>query len=580
MKGWVIGIVAMVVAGGWFITNRGKKTEPDIEYRYAKVEKDELVRSISATGTLVALTSVDVKSKAGGRVVRLLVEEGSRVKQGETIAIIDPADTEATYQQAEADLSSAQARANQARVNYELAVTTNRTTIADAEASLSAAQTRLARIRLEAGRQPALTRSSLQNAEAALESARQNLARVRNVDNPQRRREAQGAFASAETALRVAESDLTRQQDLFAKGYVSQSTVDRARQTVENARTAFETAKQRQSTLEQDLTVALRSAELQVQQAEAAYSQSKANSSQDQIAQKNLAEAENAVKQAQIALQKAKDDARTLEVRKSDITAAQASTVRSRVALGNAKVQLDSTTVIAPRDGVVTLKYLEEGTIIPPGTSTFAQGTSLVQLSDISKMYVECAVDEADIGSVAVGQKVRIVTEAYPGERFDGKVVRVNPAAVTESNITAVKVRVEILPTKVRILPGMTATCEFITLNKPDVILIPGQAVETVDGKSFVKVKSANALRPERREVKLGETGNNGVEVVSGLSVGEEIVTAEIDLAAMRETQAKMLEAQQGGGLAGGPMGGQRRPAGGGGGGARASGGGGGGGGR
>jgi hypothetical protein len=248
---------------------------------------------------------------------------------------------------------------------------------------------------------------------------------------------------------------------------------------------------------------------------------------------------------------------------------AQASTKRNQVAVQNAKVQLDSTTVVAPRDGVVTKKYLEEGTIIPPGTSTFAQGTSLVQISDVTQLYVECAVDEADIASVRDGQKVRIVTEAFPGEFLDGEVTRVNPAADTANNITAIKVRVRLKPQdKVKITPGMNATCEFITLDKPDVLIAPAQAVKTTGpGKATVRVKAGEKLPPTEKSIEIGETGNDGVEVLSGLKEGEEVVTAEINVAELRDTQKKMQEAQQGGGLAGGGPQGGRRPGGGGGGG-------------
>ncbi|MFN8220283.1 MAG: efflux RND transporter periplasmic adaptor subunit [Fimbriimonadales bacterium] len=560
---WIVVLVALVGIVAWFTLFRNKEEALDVEYRYSKVERGELVRSISATGQLVALTTVDVKSKAGGKVVQLLVEEGTVVKKGQTIAIIDPSDTEASYRQAEADLTSAEARAAQAKVNYDLQVATSQTSVADAESALAAARARLARTEMETKRQPDLTRSALQSAQASFDSATENQRKALEVTIPQARRDSAVSLRSAKTAADVAKADLERQTDLLAKGYVSQSTVDRARQTYDNAMANYENAQQRAATLEQELRATERAAQFAVDQARASLAQAKANSSQDAIAQRNLEEAKQTVRQAEIALQRAKDNVLTNDARMNDVVASKASTVRSRVTLDNAKVQLDSTTVVAPRDGVVTLKYLEEGTIIPPGTSTFAQGTSLVQISDVTKMYVECAVDEADIGSVQVGQKVRIVTEAYPSEKFEGKVVRVNPAAQTAQNVTAVKVRVEVsqpADSKVRLMPGLNATCEFITLSKPNVVLVPGQAIQRDGAKSTVKIKSKDPQKPEIREVKVGESGNNGTEVLSGLNEGEEVVTAEIDLKAMRETQQKMQEALQGGGLAGGQMGGQRRP--------------------
>lgn len=554
-------IVAILIIGGWTVFKRGADATGEVEYRYAKVERTELVQSISATGQLVALTAVDVKSKAGGKIVQLAVDEGSEVKKGDLIAVIDPADTEAVYQQAMADLTSAQARAAQAKNNYELQVAQSKTAIEDARAALEAAKSRAARAEMEAKRQPTLSESSVNSAIASLAAAEEAKRKYETVTAPQLRLDMQGSLSRSKAELDAANAEYERQQDLLKRGYVAQAAVERAKSSLEAARASYETARQRVSNLDREIAAELKGLTLDVDRAKAALAQAKAGVSQDAITRQTLLEARQAVKQAEIDLQQALDNRITNKVRESEVRAAQAGTVRSRVSVDNAKVQLDSTTVVAPRDGVVTMKYLEEGTIIPPGTSTFAQGTSIVQVSDTTRMFVECAVDEADIGAVRPGQKARILTEAYPGQRLDGVVVRVNPAAVTEQNITAVKVRVEITSkTKVRLMPGLNATVEFLTLVKPNVLKLPSQAIQREGGKAYVRVKNPNKdLPPLRKEVQLGETGNEGVEVLSGISEGEEVVVAEIDLKAMRETQQKMLEAQQGGGLAGGQMGRPRR---------------------
>lgn len=563
MKGKLVLVTGIVIlaVGGYAYMRRGGEEVAEIEYRYAPVERGELVRSISATGQVVALTKVDVKSKAGGRVVHLAVDEGSSVRKGQLIATIDPEDTRAIYEQADADLQSADARTAQAQRNFEIQVVQAENDVRDARASLDAAKARYERTKLESNRQPSLTTANIANAQASLESAQTALERMKDVTVPQMRREAQANLAQAIAQRDTAQATLKRTEELAAKGFVAGASVDTARASAAAASTAFSIAQQRASTVEQDIQTSIRAQEKQVDQARAALDQARANASQNDISRVSVTEAMNNVTAAEVALQRAIDNRMQIAVRKSEVQAAKASTVRNRVSLRNAKVQLDSTTVVAPRDGVVTMKYLEEGTIIPPGMSTFAEGTSLVQLSDVTQLYVECAVDEADIANVKPGQKVRIVTEAFPGDKFDGVVTRVNPAATTEANITAVKVRVKVLPgAKIRVLPGMNATCEFITMNKKDIIVVPNQAVNQEGGKPTVRVKGTDPKHPIIREVVLGETGNEGIEVESGLKVGEEVVTAEIDVAELREIQKKMQEVQEGGGLAGGaPRNNQRR---------------------
>ncbi len=554
---WLVGAVVLV-GGGFFAAFKGSgEATPEIEYRYEKVQKDELVRSISATGLIVALTSVDVKCKAGGNLVQLAVDEGSVVKKGQLIAVIDPADTQSVYDQAQADLNSAVARASQAEENLKIQAQTTKNDVADAELAVKIAQIRLQRTQIDNKRQPEVSNSAVETAKANYDAAVAVLRRLEEVQGPQQRREASGAVDQAKANRDTAAANLDRQRQLLDKGFVSIAVVQAAEAQLAAAKNAYDNAVQRQTTLEKDIAAQMRDAKLAVDRTQAAVQQSRANLAQNDLAQVSVTEAKRALEQARVALERAKANQRLVEVRRKDIVAAQAATVRNRVALDNAKVQLDSTTVLAPRDGVVTKKYIEEGTIIPPGLSTFAVGTSIVQLSDVTQLFVECAVDEADIGSVRNGQKVRITTEAFPGESFDGVVERVNPSAVTEQNVTAVKVRVKVIDGKrPAIVPGMNATCEFVTLQKKDVLVVSSQAVQNEDGKAFVEVKSADPMKPERREVKIGEVGNEGTEILEGLKEGDEIVIAKIDLAQEREIQKKMAEAQEGGGLAGG--GGQR----------------------
>lgn len=549
--------IPLLALGGYAYIGKSAPKEAEIEYRYATVSRGELLRSISATGQVVALTSVDVKSKAGGKVVKLLVDEGSVVHKGDLIAIIDPSDTQAIVDQSSADLQSANARAEQAEKSLQLQILTSRTDVQNARAALEAAKVRYQRSQLESKRQPTLTQASIDQAQAAYDAALAEQDRTQRVTVPQMRRDAQGALSQAASQRDTAINEQRRQEQLLEKGYVSGASLDRARSAAETAKTAYETAKQRMATLEDEVRAALRAQEKAVAKTRAALDEARANSSQNDISRTNVAEAANAVRLAQVDLQKALDNQMQAEVRRSDVLQAKAATVRNRVSLQNAQVQLQSTTVVAPRDGVVTQKYLEEGTIIPPGTSTFAQGTSLVQISDVTQLFVECAVDEADVSNVKVGQKVRIVADAYRGQTFSGEVTRVNPAAKTDNNVTSVKVRVRVLGgAKVQILPGMNATCEFLTLDRKGVLLVPTQALKD-DGT--VRVKGKDPKKPESRKVEIGETGNDSVEIKSGLKEGDEVVTAEVDLAMLRETQKRMEEAEQGGGLAGGgPIGGKK----------------------
>lgn len=561
MKTRTVSLIALPILalGAYAFLGRRAPEEAEIEYRYAPVEKGELMKSISATGQVVALTSVDVKSKAGGKIIKLAVDEGAIVHKGDLIALIDPSDTKAIVDQAGADLTSANARTVQAEKSLIMQRAQAVNDVADARAALEAAKVRLQRARITSTRQPELTKATIGQARATYEAAVADMDKLQKVTVPQMRRDAQVNLNQATVQRDTAVADLKRQEDLIAKGYVAGAVVDRARSTAEAAKSAYETANQRASTVEDDIRVTIQAQQKTIDRAKASLEEAQANSAENDISKTSASEAEKNVRLAEITLQKAIDNQIQTDISASQVLEAKASTVRNRVSLQNAQVQLESTTVLAPRDGVVTQKYLEEGTIIPPGTSTFAQGTSLVQISDVTQLFVECAVDEADVSNVKMGQKVRITADAYPNQKMDGLVTRVNPAAKTENNVTAVKVRVKVLPgAKIKILPGMNATCEFITMEKTGVLVIPSQAL--TDGGT-VRVKGKDPKKPEVRTIEVGDTGNENVEVKSGLKEGEEVVTAEIDLVQLKETQKRMQEAEEGGGLAGGgPQGGKKKP--------------------
>lgn len=587
MNKWAagIGVAALIVAAIWAVTN-GSQGASEIEFRYAKAAKGELVRSTSSTGTLVPLTKVDVKSKAGGKVMKLLVEEGTPVVAGQTIALIDPEDTKSTFQQAEADVTTAMTRVAQARTNAAIESKNSVDRVKDAEIALNLSRLRLSKAEQTTRAQPVLSRAELNTALANLETAREALRTLRDIEIPQTRRDAQGQYDRAKADLDANEAEMRRQENLLEYGYVAQSAVERQRSTLEASRAAFRLAEQRLKTLNTQIDSQTKTAEARVRQADQTVAQARANQNQIPISAKDFEEARNNVRAAEVALSQARTQLMNTRLRSQDVVSAQAGAVRSQVAKNNAMVQLQSTTVVAPRTGIVTLKYLEEGTIIPPGTSTFAQGTSLVQIADTTTMFVECAVDETDIGSVRIDQPVRLIVEAYPGQSFDGVVKKIFPAAETANALTTVKVRVQVVSQvprgdgggkskgKVVLRPGMNASCEFLAFIKKDVLIIPQQAVNREGGKVTVKVKSNDPKKPTVKEVKVGESGNDGVEVLEGLSEGDEVVIAEIDLRAMRDRQAKMEQVQQGGGFGsqakGGPS--QSRATSGGGGGSKGGG--------
>ncbi len=550
----VIAVIVLALFGLGAFMFRHKDSGQSIQYKYTKVKRGEVAQSIQATGQIISLVQVDVKSKAGGIVEKLLVHVGSVVKKGQVIAYIDPTDTEAAYQQAEANLHSAQAKSLQAEDLYKLQISQSKIGVENAREALQAAIIQMERAKVQSGEQPALTQASIAQAKASYQSALDNLAKLQQVTIPQTRSDEVGAVNQTHAQY---ESDLAQfntDQGLLAKGFISQNQFSKDKAAVAASKQAYELAVERRGTMENEISTDLHAQEASVQQAKALLYQAEQGTNDITLQKQNYAAAKTAVDEAKTALNNAIISEKNNEVKLQDVLAADDAIVGNQVAARNAKVQLESTTVTAPMDGVVTTRYLAAGTIIPPGTSLFSQGTSLVQVSDVSQLYVNCLVDEADISHVQPGQKVLVTAEAYKSDPVWGVVDRIDPTAVTTNNVTTITARVHILPDpnrKVQLLPGMNTTCEFITLDRQNVLYVPSEAIHQDSNGAYVLVKPKSGTKPVKTPVEVGVSGDDNVEIKSGLTEGEEVVSATINIKLDEEIQQQMQEDAQGG-LAGG----------------------------
>jgi HlyD family secretion protein len=417
--------------------------------------------------------------------------------------------------------------------------------ITQAQSALAAAKLNLQTLEARAGVQPKLTAAAIAQAEANYNVAVKDLESFQRVSAPQTRAQVQGDLRQSQAAMETAKAAYQRNQTLLSKGYVSQAATDASRSAYEAAAAAYANAKVRSDKLDDDLRIQQQSAEARVDQSQAALATARANGIAVGSSVRDLLQAREQVRQAEAALAEAKSNRKQVDVQRAELRAATAAILRSKISRDNAKVQLDSTTVVAPRDGVVVVKYLEEGTIIPPGTSVFSEGTSIVQLADVSRMYVEVMADEADITNVRLGQSVRVRLEASPDHPILGKVSRINPGAITNDGVTQVKVRVEVNKTPgVKLMPGLNASCEFIEREVKHVLMVPSPAIQREGKKTFVEVM-VQPNKTVRREVVTGASGNSMVEILKGLSEGENVVTSKIDKRQIEDQQKKMEEASQ-----------------------------------
>lgn len=595
VKRLVTLILVVGVAGGGYamFTKNGKANKKnETTYEYGAAGRGDVRSFVTATGVVQPWKIVDVKSNVSGRIDKLLVDLGDRVKAGQSIALINRVDPQSSYDQAASDVTAAKARIAQAEANLSQQIVQTRTRIAASKNSLESARARLAQAKANNSVQPAITSSTIAQAKAAQITAErqvnqaelvrkqldQQLEQLKEVTIPLNIASVEANVNQANVNLSTMEAEYRRQRDLSSQGYVAVRDVQATYAQLATAKASVRTAEQRRTTLKRENEIAIRELQAKIAETDSRIEESKSRVVQAQ-ATLNLAEQQNnnqndvrgfeltaakaAVEQAQAELETAQAEQKQIVVRRREIDAAKAQSVRANATLSRTAQDLDFTNVTAPRDGIVIAKSVEEGTVVPSSRNAFGSTSALLQIGDVSRLWVVCDVDETDIGQVTDGQKVTVKVDAYPSLLIDGKVIRIDPQAKVEQNVTLIPVTVEISEPDPRFLPGMNATCEFIVDEVTNVVTVPNEALKESDGVYKVQVK--NGVKPKELEVEVGLAGPDVTEIRSGLNEGEEVVTRTIE---PEKSEANNPFSPFGGGRPGGGRGGGGgRPGGGGGGG-------------
>jgi HlyD family secretion protein len=162
-----------------------------------------------------------------------------------------------------------------------------------------------------------------------------------------------------------------------------------------------------------------------------------------------------------------------------DYANANAEVIRARVSLDNAKDQLDDTNVRAPINGTIIEKQVERGQVISSPTNDVGGGTVLLKMADLGLVQVRTLVDETDIGKIQPGQRATVTVDAFPNRPFDGTVLKIEPQALTEQNVTMFPVLVRIDNKDGLLRPGMNAEVEVHVGRRNDVLAVPNAALRT-----------------------------------------------------------------------------------------------------
>ncbi|WP_299199578.1 efflux RND transporter periplasmic adaptor subunit [uncultured Amphritea sp.] len=180
-----------------------------------------------------------------------------------------------------------------------------------------------------------------------------------------------------------------------------------------------------------------------------------------------------------------------------------------------AQTQLDKMTIDAPFDGVIGLRKFSPGDYI-------TTGQDLVELTDINTMKVDFKVPENQLPNIRIGQQIKVLVDALPGESFDGSIYAIAPSIDERSHNIAIRAKIENRDNLLR--PGLFARIQIILSTDDNAVMVPEEAIIPQNDSFFVMTVTDGTIG--MAPVKLGLRRNGEVNIVSGLEVGQVIVTA------------------------------------------------------
>lgn len=231
----------------------------------------------------------------------------------------------------------------------------------------------------------------------------------------------------------------------------------------------------------------------------------------------------------------------------------------SRENVQKAQTNLGYATITSPIDGTVISKSVEEGQTV---AASFNTPELFTIAKDLKNMQVIANVDEADIGGVAVGNRVNFTVDAYPDDTFEGVVKQVRLEATTNNNVVTYEVVISAPNADLKLKPGLTANVTIYTKEQANILSVANKALrftptketvgkdmKIVDCKGKNKVWTLNGNTLTAYSVNIGQSDAMHTQIISGIKAGQSVVT-EIVVDASEDEEDSQQQSQ---GLISGP---------------------------
>lgn len=182
---------------------------------------------------------------------------------------------------------------------------------------------------------------------------------------------------------------------------------------------------------------------------------------------------------------------------------------------------VEGDTIYSPMKGTVLAINVSEEEVVD-------RTTALMTVADLENMEVIIAVDELDINKIELGQQANITSDVYPNDKFTGKVTKISMEGTSQNGVTTYDVTIK-LDDRKSLMSGMNVDVEILADSRENVLIIPIDAVQKLNGEYIVTIKDSSGNKSDVK-VELGLATKDNVEITSGLNEGDIVVYNSVQL--------------------------------------------------
>jgi HlyD family secretion protein len=569
-------ILAVIIAGGYFIYHGFAKNSSSTQYVTAAVEKGTLIVSVSGSGQVSASDQLDIKSKTSGDIVYLGISKSQSVKKGQLLLQLDTADAKKAIEEADIALQTAKLDLEDLQNSPDqLSLIQAENSLTQAQESKQNAQDNLAKSYEDAFNEISNVFMDLPPIDTVLNNdlysydmskSQENLSVYQNSillsDKTKIEPFVNGAVSSYEQARDSYDKAFAEYK--ATNRYADKSTIeDLLNNTAQTVKLMSDAARNEIDLV--DYVVNYLSdnnlhlpAQMTQYQSDLKTNLSKLNSdlsglssSQNSIQNNkdSIVSVDRTIEEKQLSLDNLKQGPTDLDIRSKQLAVQQ-----KQDALTQANENLSDCYIYAPFDGVISGVNVKKG-------DSISSGTAIANIITDQRV-IDITLNEVDAAKVKVGQKATITFDALPNLSMSGQISEVDTVGSVSQGVVSYGIKITLDVQNEDIKPGMSATADIVTDISQNALILPNSAVKSQGNSYYVELVKTDGSTAQQllgtisaaaisnsitnQTVEVGLSNDTSTEIVSGLQEGDIVVSSTVS---QNSTSSQTTQTRSAGGF-------------------------------